>query len=464
MISLFRQHKLIVLIALVVVIRVAFLIVFSDTLNFELPGNAIHGSEAYDEYAVNLLESGVYGRTAGEPDAAIPPMYSYALAIVYGLFGRGFMQIGLFHTLLDVGSVILLYEICRRLFRRSHLPDSDAPEWIGWWAGVFMAAYPYLVFQNMTLIDTPFWIFLLHAFVYLLVILRERDVLDGRTVIIATLAGLALGIGTMTRPITPPLALLAALWFLFRISFMQTVIRLGIVAVISMLCVVPWIVRNYGIYDAFVPMTTTSGANLWQGNSPYTVPVFRAGYDVQWTAPEVSAPRDTREADAERFQQVIDYWRDNPEKIPELLWVKFLVHWSIEIAPRYNPQFGEQFTLDDDGNLLIVQADESIDGVTEANVAYDSGLMNTIGRPLHIIYFGGLLLLAIIGVILSFKQWRDVSLLWFVQISMTVIYVFFHPSTRYRAPSDPLLFAFSAYALVMLWLWFRQRRNHATLR
>ena len=53
-----------------------------------------------------------------------------------------------------------------------------------------------------------------------------------------------------------------------------------------------------------------------------------------------------------------------------------------------------------------------------------------------------------------------VSLQWFVQISMTFIYIVFHPSTRYRAPSDPLLFLLSAVALVWLamrWPWLRDK-------
>jgi hypothetical protein len=55
------------------------------------------------------------------------------------------------------------------------------------------------------------------------------------------------------------------------------------------------------------------------------------------------------------------------------------------------------------------------------------------------------------------RYWREVSLLWFVQISMTLVYVAFHPSTRYRVPTDPLWFPFSAYALVWAWRWYQER-------
>ena len=77
-------------------------------------------------------------------------------------------------------------------------------------------------------------------------------------------------------------------------------------------------------------------------------------------------------------------------------------------------------------------------------------------RVIHRFYFGGLLLLALVGIALTLKRWRDVALLWFVQISMTIIYVVFHPSTRYRVPSDPLLFLFSAYTLLAIWNRIRE--------
>ncbi|MBZ0304011.1 MAG: hypothetical protein K8J31_30005, partial [Anaerolineae bacterium] len=100
MIPLLIKYKLPLLIALAIGVRLGVLLAFPGVFAFEQTG-AIHGSDAYDAYAQNLLATGVYGRTPGVPDAAIPPLYSYALAGVYGLLGRGSFQVGLFHTLLD---------------------------------------------------------------------------------------------------------------------------------------------------------------------------------------------------------------------------------------------------------------------------------------------------------------------------------------------------------------------------
>lgn len=453
MIERLLSHKLAIVILLGIFVRLTVLVLFPSVFAFDQTG-AIHGSQAYDDYAQNLLATGIYGRTSGVPDAAIPPLYSYALAVVYGVFGRGYMQVGLFHIALDVLCIMMLYEIGKRL-----LPEG---EWVGTLAGLFYVFYPYLVFQNLTLIDTPFFMFWLHAFVLLMVLLRERASLDGRTWLIATLAGLVLGLSMLARPIMPPLALFAVLWFLFRLNLRQTILRMLPVAVVAAAVLTPWIIRNYQVFGAFVPMTTTSGANFWQGNSEYTVRYFRAGYDVQWTSPDnlQSADLSSREADAERFALALQFLRENPDKIPELLWVKFLVHWSIDIAPRFNPAEGELPRLDYEGNVIPKEGaggELELGGLPPGDPvgAYSTPLFDQIGRTIHRFYYGGLFVLALAGIMLTIRGWREVSLLWLVQISMTLVYVFFHPSTRYRVPTDPMLFLFSAYALVWAWRWWR---------
>lgn len=448
-------YKLAIVILICVVVRLAALLVFDEIFAFDQTG-AIHGSNAYDDYAQNLLSTGVYGRTAGVPDASIPPLYSYVLAGVYGVFGRGYIQVGLFHTLIDVACILMLYHTVKRL-----LPQG---EWVGAVAGLFYAVYPYLVFQNLTLIDTPLFMFWLHAFVLLMVLLRERPTLDRQTLLIAALGGLVLGLSLLTRPIMPPMAVLVAVWFLFRLNLWQTIVRLLPVALVGGVVLVPWVVRNYDVYHGFVPMTTTSGANFWQGNSEFTVRYFRAGYDVQWTAPTLeTVDLYSREADAERFAQGMQFLRENPDKIPELLWVKFLVYWSIDITPRLNPVEGKLPPLNYDGTPIVEEGAEGTDDLALGGLppgdpvgAYSTPTFDA-GRIVHRFYFGALFVLAVVGVIVSARYWREVSLLWFVQISMTLVYVAFHPSTRYRVPTDPLLFVFSAYALVWLWAWWRER-------
>jgi 4-amino-4-deoxy-L-arabinose transferase-like glycosyltransferase len=454
------RHKLILVVGIAVIVRVVMLLLFGSSLFFYEQTGQIHGSTAYDDYALNLLETGVYGRQAGIPDANIAPLYSYVVAGVYATIGRSGLAIGLLHTFFDALSVALVYLIAVRLFRIGTFAGQPLGEWVGAGAGLFTALYPYLVFQNLTLNDTALFILLMHAFVYLLILLREESDLK-RAVMLALLAGVVLGITTLLRALLPLFALLAAIWFLFRLPLLQAFWRLALVALISVLMVVPWILRNYEVYQSFVPVALNTGENLYQGANPMTVPLFRAGYDAQWSDPPANGIRgDTYRNNAILTEAGLTYYRSYPERIPELLWVKFLVHWSVEITPRLNPQDGQSFALDAAGNLLVVDNPDAAKQDIETLSQYSGGLFDRVARPLHIVYFGGLFVLALGGMLLSWRAWRDVSLIWFLQFSMTVMYMLFHPSTRYRSPTDPLLFAFAAYAL--FWLIERWRKRTRT--
>ena len=156
-----RKHLLFVVLFLAFVLRVVTLLTLSNILEFEKTG-AIHGSSAFDTYAQNLLTTGIYGREEGVPDSLIPPLYSYALAVV---IGRGYLQVGIAHILLDLASIVLLFQICKNLFPDRHF--------VPLLTILFYALYPYLVFHNLTLIDTPFFMFWLHLLLWLLILLRE---------------------------------------------------------------------------------------------------------------------------------------------------------------------------------------------------------------------------------------------------------------------------------------------------
>ncbi len=452
-----ERYKLLEVIAVAIVLRIAVLLAFPQHFAYSEPGGVIHGSIAYDEYALNLLETGVYGRDAGMPDAGLPPLYSYVLALVYAVFGRHYLAVGALHILFDALSIALLYNICRRLFPH---PGQNG-DWIGAFAALAFALYPYLIFQNLTLNDTALWILLLHLFLWLLIRLRDIERFDRVTLFISLAAGLTLGVSILARALLPPLALLAALWFLLKLSPREMMLRLLPVAIVSVMVPLPWIARAGYIYGGFVPIALNSGENIYQGNNPYAAAVFRAGYDVQWLTPPIDAPPVDEPLRRNAFfaEAGWRYLRENPVQALDLMLVKLLVYWNPQVTPLNNLRQGERLSVDETGAVLIVSGEGSHMGVTAANAAYqEEGLFNVVGRRLHILSFGALWLLAIAGAWLSRREWRMLSLLFFAQISQTLMYLLFHPSTRYRSPTDPLLFVFSAYAALCLARWWRGRQ------
>lgn len=455
-VTLILNHKLKTVLLLTIAVRLLFLLILGKSVFFYEQTGLIHGSTAYDEYALNLLETGVYGREPGVPDSNIAPLYSYVVAAIYATIGRGGLQIGLFHILLDCLTIAFVYDVSRRLFKQGTLFEQPIGEWVGAGAGLFTAFYPYLVFQNLTLIDTPIFMTLMSCFVWLMVLLREQESYTRKTFLIALAGGIILGITTLVRALLPVFAILTAIWFLMRLRLVDSVLRLLPVAIVSVLVLIPWMIRSYNVYGEFVSVALNTGDNLWQGNNPMTIPLFEAGYDAQWSQPPENAIRgDVFRNNQILTQSAIDYLNNNPEQIPALLWTKFLVYWSVEIAPRKNPAY--RFILDEEGNLIPdVENDQDLQD-EETFIQYESGLFDRVARPVHLIYFAPLLVLAIIGIGLSAKQWREVSILWFLQISMTVMYLIFHPATRYRVPTDPFLFIFSAYTVIIALQWWLTR-------
>ena len=451
------KNKLLAVLSIAIIARLGALFAFPAVFGFSAPGGEVHGSVAYDAYAINLLETGVYGREPGLPDSVLPPLYSALLALIYSVFGRSYVAVGLIHTLLDVCSIVLLYDIARRL-----LPGRRG-EWIASFGALFFALYPYLIFQNLTLNDTALWIALLHLFLWLMILLRGQEREKRSSFALACAAGIVLGISALARALLPPLAILMALWFLFRLSWRQTLLRLLPVALVSVLVLLPWLVRGAAIHGGFVAVALNGGENLYQGNNQQTVPIFRAGYDVQWSSRPPDAPKtdDPYLNNQVLLNAGLRYLRENPGRIPELLWVKFWVYWNPQVTPLKNLRQGEVLRVTADGVLQIISEGQSHTGVSAANAAYeDNSLFAVVGRNLHIVYFGGLWLLALVGAVISWRDWRDLSLLFFVQISQTAVYLLFHPSTRYRSPTDPLLFVFSALAVVWMWDWWREMRHN----
>jgi len=68
----------------------------------------------------------------------------------------------------------------------------------------------------------------------------------------------------------------------------------------------------------------------------------------------------------------------------------------------------------------------------------------------HLLYFTPLLLAGIIGLVIAWRRKLEIGPLVAVFVAVTITYVVFHPSTRYRAPADPFLFILSAITLMEL--------------
>jgi 4-amino-4-deoxy-L-arabinose transferase-like glycosyltransferase len=90
-------------------------------------------------------------------------------------------------------------------------------------------------------------------------------------------AGLLFGLAILTRETVLYFLPFAALWLAWRRPGGTR--RAALVVAAALLLVLPWTIRNWRVFDAFVPVSTAGALNLWQGNTRLS---RQAVYEEYW--------------------------------------------------------------------------------------------------------------------------------------------------------------------------------------
>jgi 4-amino-4-deoxy-L-arabinose transferase-like glycosyltransferase len=405
-------RALIVVIGLAVIARFAFILAFGHTLVVEASG--------YDAYAVNLLAGNGYTRMADlRPDSDIPPLYPFVLAALYAVFGRDAIPVALVQIGMDVVTWLALYHIGRRI----------GGEAVGVLAVACTAFYPYLLFQNLSVNDTAIFMLLLTTGVLAVYLAQERA--SWRW---AALAGVIFGMAALTKTLVALILPLVGLWWWAKIGLRRATLLTAMLGASFAAPILPWVVRNATLHGTLVLISTNDGSNLHQGNNPCVADFLLNGWDAQWVdclPPTPPGLSEVREAAWHR-DAALAYLRDNPAQWPRLFLVKLWTQWSPELLPRSVPPSAGAHQMVDD-----------------AVRQYETPLFQA-GRVAHLLYFTPLWALGLFGMWRAARDRQRVTPLLAVLLAITLAYVIYHPSTRYRSPGDPFLFVFAAYMLVAL--------------
>lgn len=412
---------LIVILVVTVLSRLAFIAFAGHTLSLQASG--------YDPYAVNLLAGNGYTRMDDlRPDSDLPPLYPFFLAGVYTVFGRSAVAVALVQVVFDAVTVAAIFAIGRRV----------GGECVGLLAAAFTAVYPYLLFQGVAVNDTALFTMLLTLGVWGMYRVRETSAWRW-----AAFAGLAFGVAALTKSLVALMLPLFALWCWRWLGFRRAVGLTLVLGVVFMAVLLPWVVRNTRVQGTLTFISTNDGSNLYQGNNDCVADYLLAGWDAQWVQCLEPIPPGLSETEGATWyrDQALAWLRANPGEIPRLLLAKFYNLWTPELMPRTVPPSAN---LDDP---VVLQ--------------YEQPLF-LLARTVHLLYFAPLLLLALVGLWRALRTgaWDDAAApVLIVLISITVAYLIFHPSTRYRSPADPFVFVLSASAVVWLWTTWQARRS-----
>lgn len=353
----------------------------------------------YDKIANQLVTEHVYDNTW------YPPGYPLFVAGVYSLFGRSWMAVRVLQAAIGALTCVVLCRLGARLFSRG----------AGLLAGLILAVYPGHIFWSWRIMGEALYILLLVLGVLLAVELLERPAL-GR----GLLLGLVVGYAQLVKSnlfLFPPLLLL---WFLLgaraalprRISGLAAIL----VGMVLMVAVTP-LANLISPMRKAVLLPGNAGNTFWQGNNP----LADGNYISAQYTPEGMAFIESHGL-REKLEQADPAEKDRIFRTLAVIWIrenpgKFVVL----VFKKLNNAFG-----------LFPQA-----AIFERDKR---------AKLVHLLTYGPVAGLALVGMILTRRRWRDLSLLYLAIFSYVVSVVLFFGTPRYTILIMPFLILFAAHA------------------
>ena len=249
-ISIIKRHKLIT-----GIIFVGLLVTLSYSFYFQV--RVAVDAKAYDSIAWSLVQGTGYTETTSSiPNSSVGrsgPGYEFFLAFWYLIFGHNLWIIWIVQSLIHAGSALLVYLIIKQL-----LDDSRSELFASLGAGFYIFFIDLLEMPSMILTETLYMFLILYG-VHLSIKLWGKPTfkITAEIAVFFTLA-------VLIRP-------QAALLLVFTLGFLlwNRLYRHALVLImVTVILMTPWTIRNYRVFNKFIPTGMQLGYNLWVGNSP----------------------------------------------------------------------------------------------------------------------------------------------------------------------------------------------------
>ncbi len=238
------------------ILVVSFFITLSYAFYFRI--HPVVDAQAYDQIAMNLLQGCGFKEDCSNNflhDPAITragPAYEFFLAGIYYIFGHQYEVVWIIQALLHVLTAYMLYLSAKRLF-------VEKGEKIGLIAAAIIAFHPDLIEIAAMLMTETFYLFFVSLFIYLF----ARVYRDPANSFLSIVLGVITGLAILSRP--PVMLFVPVVLYLY---FTKKLLRQGLVfCVFLLLTLTPWTIRNYRVFDTFIPTTLIGEYNLWVGNT-----------------------------------------------------------------------------------------------------------------------------------------------------------------------------------------------------
>ncbi len=373
------------------------------------------------------------GAWYGEETFYQAPLYPYVLAILMKFFGVAAPGIRMTQALLGCVSCILIAATTRTLFDlRSAIV-----------AGVMMATYAPAIYYDGIIQKSSLASFLLCGLLWASLMIQNRVVHGSKLVIaLSAVAGVLLGLLVLTREnalLWIPLFPAWLIWIASPLRWRSRLVLAGVFVLGLASVLFPVAARNASLGGEWSPTTFQAGPNFYIGNHAgasgiyeplvpgHETPLYERSDAHRLADQDSGRELSSREVSRFWFAKTWDEIRNDPSA-----WIGLLCRKSAMVL--------NHFEVPDVESLFIHQQ------------------YSVVLRVLSFWQFGTLLPMAAIGIVLTRKRWKELTLLYVLIAIMVIAIVGFFILGRYRFPLVPLLMPFAAVGATQLIEQIRQRR------
>ncbi|MBF0299333.1 MAG: glycosyltransferase family 39 protein [Oligoflexia bacterium] len=400
-----------------IVLSILFLALIIRVINIIIYNYPLQGDEqSYNLGALNLALGNGYAYTPDKYISGYPILYSLILSPFYYLFGHNLLIPKIINIIMGVTSCWLTYILAKEITKKnsvailSMLAMAINPE--------FVRITGKILSENLI---TP--LMLIWMFILIIIWNSFRDLNSySKKIVISILSGILYGLILLTKSITSCFFPVFAWFFLFslvKIKIKNRFIFFIFACIGISLAITPWAIRNYIVYDKFIPLTAgSSGVALYTSYIRKGQPFGNVLHDDFSKGLQNLSQAET---DKKLTQYTFKYIQDNPSIIPKLILQKTGYFWG----PL-------------DWEIMSVDGYSRIPGY---NFIY-----------MFIIPF------FIFGLFYVFKSYKEnfFSSPWFLIIlqifSIYGICLIFYGSARFRMTIEPLIIIFSIHTLNLLFI------------
>jgi 4-amino-4-deoxy-L-arabinose transferase-like glycosyltransferase len=382
-------------------------------LGSELSGGQqarIKDQVSYNALAHSIIEGRGYSfdqfwypfTPANTPTAHWSFLYPLYLALVYLVFGPNVLAARLIQAIISgILSTWLFYLLGRKLFGQR----------AGLLSAFLGAVYAYFVFHDAALMTESFFaIGVLASFTVSLSIVEAQKAGAHRHQLIYhwLLLGVILGATAVLRQTILLWAPFLFGWLLWKTRRRTSLVGAAAAVLVVALFVLPWTIRNYMVYGAFLPLNSNAGYALYSALHP--------DHGVQF---------------------VQDYPAPIPQEIKRLNEARLN-----SILTRQ----GIEFVLQDPTRYFFL----TLSKIPIFFNFWFSSASNFTSNLFRVLSFGLYLPFFLYGLLLSIRDWRKGSLIYLFVFIYSAIHILTWASIRYRLVIDAALMPFAALAVMDL--------------